>query len=45
MITLSNVTKTVVILLQINKYNNNNLIIITIETIIAKIKIRINNAW
>ena len=43
MITLSNVTKTVVILLQINKYNNNNLIIITIETIIAKIKIRINN--
>ena len=43
MITLSNVTKTVVILLQINKYNNNNLIVITIETIIAKIKIRINN--
>ena len=43
MITLSNITKTVVILLQINKYNNNNLIIITIETIIAKIKIRINN--
>ena len=50
MINLSNVTKTIVILLQINEYNNNKSkrnktkdMLVIIVKIIAKIKVRVNN--
>ena len=50
MINLSNVTKTIVILLQINEYNNNKSkrnktkdMLVIIAKIIAKIKLRVNN--
>ena len=51
MTNLSNVTKTIVILLQINKYNNNkikgnkikNILVIIVVIIMVKIKVRINN--
>ena len=50
MINLSNVTKTIVILLQINEYNNNKSkrnktkdMLVIIVKIIGKIKVRVNN--
>ena len=50
MINLSNVTKSIVILLQINEYNNNKSkrnktkdMLVIIVKIIGKIKVRVNN--